>query len=103
MIEIEPRHVEIIRRILKAHLPEYEVWAFGSRVHGERLKRFSDIDLAVIADKPLEVLRLAGVREAFSESDIPFKVDIIDWASTDESFRRIIRQAHEVIQRSEKG
>lgn len=103
MIEIEPRHLEIIRQILKSHLPEYEVWIFGSRVHGERLKRFSDIDLAVVADEPLDVLRIAGVREAFSESDIPFKVDIIEWASADESFRRIIRRDYRVIQSPDKG
>jgi len=33
----------------------------------------------------------AELAEAFSESDFPFKVDIVDWATTSERFREVIR------------
>jgi hypothetical protein len=32
----------------------------------------------------------AAMAKAFSESDLPWKVDIVDWATTSESFRQII-------------
>ena len=103
MIEVEPRHLEIIKEILNSHLPEYEVWGFGSRVHGNRVKKFSDLDLAVITDRPLDVLRLAKLKDAFSESDLPFRVDVIDWATTDQRFRRLIEGDYEVLKRTEKA
>ena len=57
----------------------------------------------MLTDTPLETLRLANLQEAFSESDLPFRVDVLDWATTSEDFRRIIDQSYEVLQRSENG
>ena len=37
----------IIQGILEAHIPEREVWAFGSRVKGH-VKAYSDLDIAVM-------------------------------------------------------
>jgi len=34
----------------------------------------------------------------FSESDLPFKVDIVDWATTGERFRKIIEAERIVLQ-----
>ncbi|VEI47079.1 DNA polymerase subunit beta [Actinobacillus equuli] len=72
-------------------MPEYEVWAFGSRVTG-KVKSYSDLDLAIITDNPLSLARHAELVEAFSESDLTWKVDIVDWALTSENFREIIKQ-----------
>ena len=47
---------------------------------------------------PLPASILADLKEAFSESDLPFKVDIVDWAETKESFRRIIESACVIVQ-----
>jgi predicted nucleotidyltransferase len=58
----------------------------------------SDLDLVIRADKPLTLLHLANLSEAFSESDLPFKVDVVDWATTQENFRRIIEEHHVVLQ-----
>ncbi len=102
-MKIAAGHLAIIKKILSSHVPAYEVWAFGSRVHGRGFKKFSDVDLAIMAETPIEPLRIADLREAFSESDLPFKVDIIDLASTEEPFRKIIERDHEVVQRPVKG
>ncbi len=40
-----------------------------------------------MGDAPLD---FATIRDAFSESNLPFRVDVVDWASADEPFRRII-------------
>jgi type I restriction enzyme S subunit len=88
-LDIDPHDLATVRAILHQHIPEFEVRAFGSRIK-QKARRTSDLDLAVMTDRPLEVERLADLREAFSESDLPFMVDLVDWAVTDERFRRII-------------
>jgi uncharacterized protein len=78
-------------------VPEFEVWAFGSRVHGKHLKPFSHLDLAIITDAPLPLQRLLDLRAAFSESELPFPVDIVAWASADPSIQTIIADQREVF------
>ncbi|WP_417707778.1 nucleotidyltransferase family protein [Rheinheimera aquimaris] len=80
-----------VSAILQRHLPNNEVWAFGSRVKGNA-KPYSDLDLAIISDTPLPLTLLAEVAEAFSESDLPWKVDLVDWATTSERFRQVIAE-----------
>lgn len=41
----------------------------------------------------------ARLAEAFSESDLPWKVDLVDWATTTPAFRTIIAGQRVVIQR----
>jgi len=78
-----------VSSILQRFLPENEVWAFGSRVNGNA-KPYSDLDLAIISKQPIPLPLLAEVAEAFSESDLPWKVDLVDWATTSEQFRQVI-------------
>ncbi|MCD1597046.1 nucleotidyltransferase family protein [Rheinheimera aquimaris] len=80
-----------VSAILQRYLPNNEIWAFGSRVKGNA-KPFSDLDLAIISDTPLPLALLAEVAEAFSESDLPWKVDLVDWATTSERFRQVISE-----------
>jgi predicted nucleotidyltransferase len=95
-IDLRPRDLESVLRILAEHVPDREVWAFGSRVGGSA-KEFSDLDLAVRGDEPIPAAVLADVREAFRESDLPFKVDVVDWATTQDHFRRIIERQYVVL------
>jgi type I restriction enzyme S subunit len=39
---------------------------------------------------PLSFEALATLRDAFSESNIPYKVDVVDWHTIEDSFRAII-------------
>ena len=96
MIDLEPRHLEIVRRTLSAHLPGVEVRAFGSRVRGTA-RAFSDLDLAIVADGPLPVARLEALRDAFSASDLPILVDVLDWHAVSPAFRAVIDARFEVI------
>jgi type I restriction enzyme S subunit len=88
----------IVQDILQKHAPEYEVRAFGSRATGQP-KSYSDLDLAIMTARPLTLNQLTELTDAFADSDLPWKVDIVDWASTDERFRDIIRRQSVVIQR----
>jgi len=95
-IELAPEHWTIVEKILKHHLPHTTVWAFGSRATFSA-KPFSDLDLAVIADKPLPLSTHAAIEHDFTESDLPIKVDVVDWASLDMQFQEIIRATKVVV------
>ena len=96
-LDIKPADLNAVQAILRRHIPAREVWAFGSRVTGN-VKPFSDLDLAIIGSEPVPAAILADLKDAFSESDLPFKVDIVDWAETKENFREIIKAAYVVVQ-----
>ncbi|MBI2094700.1 MAG: nucleotidyltransferase domain-containing protein [Candidatus Omnitrophica bacterium] len=101
VFDVLPRDLDTVRRILARGVPEYDVYAFGSRVAG-KARKASDLDLAVMTDEPLPALRVADLREAFSESDLPFKVDLVDWAGAKEDFKKLIRQNRLKIQSGKK-
>jgi predicted nucleotidyltransferase len=89
-LDIADEHARIVRDILRAHLPESaEVWVFGSRATG-RARAYSDLDLAINAGRRLTLDECAILAEAFSDSDLPYRVDIVDWRAIDERFRRLI-------------
>lgn len=90
-IDLNPHDLAEVQRILKEYVPHYEVWAFGSRA-AWTAKAYSDLDLAIITDKPLSLGTLADLKNAFDESDLSIKVDLVDWATTGEAFREIIKK-----------
>ena len=97
LIDISPENWRIVRDILQRYVPDREVWAFGSRAKWTA-KEFSDLDIAIIGDTPLSIALTADLREAFQESALPFKIDIVDWANITPSFRQVIQAAKIQIQ-----
>jgi len=97
LINISPENWRIVRDILQRYVPDREVWAFGSRAKWTA-KEFSDLDIAIIGDKPLSIALTADLREAFQESALPFKVDIVDWVNITPSFQQVIQAAKIQIQ-----
>jgi len=100
-LDMHPEHLQMVLEILQKHVPQYDVWAFGSRVKGNA-KKFSDLDLVVISDSAIGLNVSADLSDDFSESDLPYKVDVVDWATTSESFRKIIETQYVVIQLGKK-
>ncbi len=47
----------------------------------------------------MDLARHTALADAFEQSDLPWRVDVVDWATTDDAFRRIIERDHVVIQR----
>jgi uncharacterized protein len=69
----------IVRAILRRCLPtSAQVRVFGSRATGIALKPYSDLDLLITAPAPLPLATVAELREAFSQSDLPFAVDLLE-------------------------
>lgn len=96
MIDITESQLHIVQSILASQLPTIKVWAFGSRIKGTA-KPYSDLDLALLTHTPLTIRQQRKLEEAFSDSDLPFKVDLIDWASCSESFKQIILERYEIF------
>lgn len=96
-IDLKAQDWQDICVILRIHVSEYPVWAFGSRVKGTA-KAYSDLDLAIISPQPLSLTTMAALKEAFDESNLPMRVDVVDWATTSESFRHIIEQNKVIVQ-----
>jgi type I restriction enzyme S subunit len=101
MIDLNPNYMKTVGRILAEHVPECEVWAFGSRVTWTA-KDYSDLDVAIVGKERIPGETLAAVREAFEESDLPFRVDVLDWRAITPEFRKVIEAGYEVIQEQKK-
>lgn len=97
MINVADEQMEMIRAILAQYVPDAEVRAFGSRTDGTARKH-SDLDVAIVGDKKMEFSTLNRLREAFEDSELPFRVDVLDWHSISESFRSVIAKHYIVLQ-----
>ncbi len=96
-LDLRPDHWAIVRDVLQLHVPDREVLAFGSRATWTA-KNHSDLDLAILGNKPLPLNAASALAEGFGESDLPFKIDLVDWARVDEAFRDIIRRDGVAVQ-----
>lgn len=95
---LEPQQLDTVKEILQFYARGKEVWAFGSRVTGKNLKKFSDLDLVVMGNERFPIRQYARVKDAFTLSDLPFRVDVVDWTRVSSDFRKIIEQNYEVLQ-----
>ncbi|MEO5334933.1 MAG: restriction endonuclease subunit S [Magnetococcus sp. YQC-5] len=98
LLDISPNHMQIVRGILCHHVPDREVWAFGSRAKWTARDN-SDLDLCICGDTALGFKLLSQIKDDFSESNLPWKVDVVDWATTSVSFRKIIEEDKVVVKR----
>jgi predicted nucleotidyltransferase len=86
-MDIRPEHAAIVRQVLRTHLPPgARAYVFGSRAHGGA-RRYSDLDLALEWARPLGLRTIGDIAEAMSESDLPYRVDIVDLLTVDPGFR----------------
>ena len=102
MIDLNPHHLGTVQRILAEHVPACEIRAFGSRATWTA-KDYSDLDLAVVGEGPLERRTLARLKEAFEESDLPMRVDVLDWHTISMRFRAVIARDYVVLQQGADG
>ena len=86
---MEPHELQIVHDILRRCIPDHKAWAFGSRATGTRLKRFSDLDLAI--EGKLALGERARLAEELDESSLPYKVDIVEMDEVEENFKQRIQ------------
>ncbi|MBI2604676.1 MAG: nucleotidyltransferase domain-containing protein [Deltaproteobacteria bacterium] len=80
---------KFLLRTIHGYFPDAEILVFGSRLTGKN-KPASDLDLCLKSASALELAKWGRLEEEISGSDIPFKVDLVDWHRISEEFRGII-------------
>lgn len=89
-IDLRPDHAAIVHEIIARHLPAgVSVRVFGSRAKWTA-KTFSDLDLALKGKEKLPYKVMVELADAFEESDLPFRVDVVDWHTVTPSFQAVI-------------
>ena len=91
MIDLSPTVRAHVVEILRRRLGDQRVYLVGSRAQGPA-KRFADIDLLLMNDQPLAPAERAILRYEVEESDIPFKVDLLEWSELSPAFRERLQK-----------
>ena len=88
----------MLKDILRAHVPEVEIWAYGSRISG-RNHDGCDLDLVLRSPelKEIPLSKLVDLEEALRELTIPFLIEALDWARFPASFHREIARDYVVL------
>jgi predicted nucleotidyltransferase len=88
-LDLRPDHLAIVRTILAQQVPKHTAWAFGSRVKGSA-RPFSDLDIGLEGTQALGFEQKANLKLAFSESNLPFAVDVVELATCSSAFAQAI-------------
>ena len=99
-IDITTDQRKTLLALIKRHLPNTTAWVYGSRVKWTSRPQ-SDLDLVVFT-KPDQERRVSELREAFEESNLPFRVGLFVWDAVPEQFRKQIEADHVVLVEEEK-
>ncbi len=85
------KYIPVIKAILDKFLKPgtYKAFIFGSRALGTH-EKYSDIDLGLYTNsgKPIPGHIREYIREALEESDIPYRVDVVDFTEVSEDFKQ---------------
>lgn len=94
-LDITPAQLNTVIALLKVHLPNTTVWAYGSRVLFTTHPK-SDLDLIAFTDGKQQPA-LSALQDAFIESNLPFSVDLLDWNNIPEHFKDNIIANHQIL------
>ena len=99
---LSEKSMETIRAIYGAFPQIALVIVYGSRAMGN-FREGSDIDMAIIADKPLSYDNLVQVAGAFDDSSLPYLVDVSDFSQIkSEPLKDHIRMRGKVLYERER-
>jgi predicted nucleotidyltransferase len=84
-IALTPSQLDFVRSVLAPYHRDFH--AFGSRVKGTA-RPLSDLD--ILSKLSLTKLQISVINEAFEESSLPFKVDLVLWDDMDSTFQNRI-------------
>ncbi|KKQ32391.1 MAG: hypothetical protein US49_C0009G0028 [candidate division TM6 bacterium GW2011_GWF2_37_49] len=79
---------KIINLIAALH-PNVKIYLFGSQATGTQVHG-SDIDIALDAGQPMIRSEVGEVREVLNATDIPYKIDVVDFHFVHDDMQRMI-------------
>lgn len=95
-VRMTASELRIVREIIDRCVPSgFATYVFGSRATGERLKPWSDLDLAIEGPHKLPRPVSARLDTEFDVALLDWKVDVIDLNAVSPEFRRIV-DSHKV-------
>lgn len=82
-----------VKKIIFQYLDPHKdrVFIFGSWALGNP-RKFSDIDIGIKSTKELTGEILVNIKEAFEESNIPYTVEVVDFANVSDTFKKLSLQ-----------
>ena len=94
-LALEAAQQEVLLELLRKHVPQAEVWAYGSRVHGTSHEG-SDLDLVLRhpGDLSRDVPGLQALKAALQASDLPMLVDVHQWSRLPQAFHANIEAGY---------
>ena len=95
-VAVSPEQMQYLLDEIHRHIPKATVWAFGSRVNGSH-RPASDLDMAVHCDKETARTDLPRLNERLIESDLSFKVQLMDFGRLPENMRATIKTKYVVL------
>ncbi|MDI9355568.1 MAG: nucleotidyltransferase domain-containing protein [Chitinophagaceae bacterium] len=83
------KYIDIAKEIILKHISnmEYAVFLFGSRATNN-YQFHSDIDIGILGEKPVSKQLISDLQDILSESIVPFTVDIVDFYSVKNAFKK---------------
>lgn len=84
-------YTALIQNTVSRLCPGSSIYGFGSRMIGNPTS-YSDFDVAIDAGGPIPLSQLLQIEEIIAESDMPFRVDIVDLHRVSPEFRSLIDQ-----------
>jgi len=93
---LEQADCDTVLEILRRRIPDRTVWVFGSRTNG-KARKYSDLDLVVVGSEPIPNEIYDELIEDFDDSELPIRVDLLDWNRIDDSFKPYIMKHHVVL------
>ena len=82
-MRIKKEHTDVLKQLIRQHLPDAEVYLFGSRVDDQR--KGGDTDILVIGERVLSYKERRNILIAFKKQFGPQKIDIVSFSKTDRS------------------
>jgi uncharacterized protein len=98
-LQVSSNHLDMLLDLLRQHVPQAQVWAYGSRVSGGAHEG-SDLDIVLRTPGKLSASCEGWVdlKYELSESALPILVDVHDWAHLPVEFHRNIEREYVELQ-----
>ncbi|HPN32747.1 MAG TPA: nucleotidyltransferase domain-containing protein [bacterium] len=86
-MEFKTKIIRLINESLKGLNPK--IFLFGSRSSMKNLDD-SDIDIGIDCGRKLSLIELSDIKEKLEESNIIYKIDVVDFNNIDNKFKQIV-------------
>lgn len=90
---LKQHHLQLTKDILAQHLDlnQYRPFIFGSWAKNTH-RPYSDMDIGLEGPQPIPNDTMFKIKNAFEDSDLPYFVDVVDFATVSDQFKQVAKQ-----------